>query len=78
MNPQREEAEQLLAAAQRDRTGFHILRRDAESPVEIMLFHAQQAAEPLIKTVLSLNAVAYDRMECRGDGAHRRHAQDSG
>jgi len=61
MNPQREEAEQLLAAAQRNRTGFRILRRDAESPVEILLFHARQGAKKLIKTVLSLNAVAYRR-----------------
>ena len=61
MKPQREEAEQLLAAAQRDRTGFRILRRDAESPAEIVLFHAQQAAEKLIKAVCSLNGVAYRR-----------------
>ena len=61
MNPPHEEAGQLLAAARRDRTGFRILRRDAESPVEIMLFLAQQAAEKLIKAVLSVNGVAYRR-----------------
>lgn len=61
MNPRREEAEQLLAAAQRDRTAFRILLRDAESPVEIVLFHAQQAAEKLIKAVFSLNGVTYRR-----------------
>ena len=61
MNPQRDESEQLPAASRRDRTGFRILRRDAESPVEIVLFHARQAAEQLIKAVLSLNAAAYRR-----------------
>lgn len=61
LNPRREEAEQLLAAAQRDRTGFRILLRDAESPVEIVLFHAQQAVEKLIKAVFSLNGVTYRR-----------------
>jgi HEPN domain-containing protein len=61
LNPQREEAGQLLTAGRRDRTAFRILLRDAESPAEIMLFHAQQAAEKFIKAVLALRGVTYRR-----------------
>ena len=42
MTPQREQAEHLLAAGQRDQAAVRILRKDPESPVEITLFHAQQ------------------------------------
>lgn len=61
MNPQNEEAEQLLASGQRDLTALLILRRDTESPLEIVLFHAQQAAEKFIKSVLALRGVSFRR-----------------
>ena len=61
MKPQLDEAMQLLAAGERDRIGFRILNRDAEAPHEIVLFHAQQAAEKFIKAVLATQGVVYRR-----------------
>lgn len=61
MNLQCEEAEQLLTAGQRDRTAFRVLCRDTESPVEIILFHAQQAIEKFIKAALVRNGVIFRR-----------------
>ncbi len=61
MNPQCEEAEQLLTAGQRDRTAFRIWCRDTESPVEIILFHAQQGIEKFIKAALVRNGVVFRR-----------------
>jgi len=61
MNPQPDEAAQLLAAGERDRTGFRILNRDAEAPDEIVLFHAQQAVEKFIKSALASQGVVYRR-----------------
>lgn len=61
MKPLSEEARQLLAAGQRDRTAFRVLRRDAESPVEIILFHAQQALEKFMKTALIMEGVVFRR-----------------
>lgn len=61
MNPQPDEAAQLLGAGERDRTGFRILNRDAEAPEEIVLFHAQQAAEKFIKSALASHGVVYRR-----------------
>jgi HEPN domain-containing protein len=61
MKPQPEEAAQLLAAGERDRVAFQILNRDSESPNEILLFHAQQAAEKFIKAVLAARGLVYRR-----------------
>ncbi len=61
MNPLSEEAKQLLAAGQRDQMAFRILGRDPESPVEIVLFHAQQAIEKFIKATLVMNGVVFRR-----------------
>lgn len=61
MNPRSEEAKQLLAAGERDRTAFRILNRDSEAPNEIVLFHAQQAIEKFIKAVLSTQGIVYRR-----------------
>jgi len=61
MNPHLEQAAELLAAAHRDRTTFRILRRDEESPLEVMLFHAQQALEKSIKAVLVCHGVIFRR-----------------
>jgi HEPN domain-containing protein len=61
MNPRLEEAEQLLAAGERDRTAFRILNRDSEAPNEIVLFHAQQAAEKFIKAALVTQGIVFRR-----------------
>jgi HEPN domain-containing protein len=61
MKPLSEEARQLRAAGQRDRTAFQVLRRDAESPVEIILFHAQQALEKFMKTALIMEGIVFRR-----------------
>lgn len=61
MKPQPEEAAQLMAAGQRDRLAFRILNRDPEAPDEIVLFHAQQAAEKFIKSVLTMRGVVFRR-----------------
>jgi HEPN domain-containing protein len=61
MNPPIEEARELFAAGERDRVAFRILRRDAESPLEIVLFHAQQAIEKYLKAVLVSHGVMFRR-----------------
>jgi HEPN domain-containing protein len=61
MTSRLDEALHLLAAGARDRTAFQILRRDADSPAEIMLFLAQQAAEKSIKAVLCIQGLTYRR-----------------
>jgi HEPN domain-containing protein len=61
MNPLDEEVKQLLAAGQRDQMAFRILGRDPESPVEIVLFHAQQAIKKFIKAALVMNGVVFRR-----------------
>ena len=61
MKPQLEEAAQLLAAAERDRSAFRILSNDADAPDESVLFHAQQAVEKSIKAALAAQGVVYRR-----------------
>jgi HEPN domain-containing protein len=61
MNPQIEQAQELLSAARRDRVTLRILLRDAESPLESMLFHAQQALEKGLKAVLVAHGVVFRR-----------------
>lgn len=61
MTPPPEESAQLLAAGDRDRLAFRILNDHAESPDEIVLFHAQQAAEKFIKAVLAARGIIYRR-----------------
>lgn len=56
-----DEAQQLLAAAERDRVAFTILTRDAQAPAEIALFLAQQALEKGIKAVLAARGVVFRR-----------------
>ncbi len=60
-NSRPDEAQALLAAAARDRLALNILARDAQAPVEIALFLAQQALEKAIKAVLALHDVVYRR-----------------
>lgn len=61
MSPHIEQARALLAAAQRDRLAFRILRRESEAPAEMTLFHAQQAIEKGLKSVLVLHGVVFPR-----------------
>lgn len=56
-----DEAEQLLAAAERDRRALVILSRDPQAPAEIALFLAQQALEKCIKAGLAIHGVVYRR-----------------
>ncbi|MGF1546414.1 MAG: hypothetical protein ACFCUG_03695 [Thiotrichales bacterium] len=43
MTPQLEEAQALIQAAMRDYTAMTILSQSSIAPIEITLFHAQQA-----------------------------------
>lgn len=61
MNPNDEQAQALLAAAERDRQTFRILSRVAESPIETTLFHAQQAFEKSLKAALVSKGVVFPR-----------------
>jgi HEPN domain-containing protein len=61
MSPRRDEWAQLIAAGERDCIAFHILDRDPEAPDEIVLFHAQQAAEKFLKAALAAKGIVYRR-----------------
>lgn len=61
MTPQLDEAEQLLGAAERDVVAFQILAANVAAPPEIVLFHAQQAAEKFIKAVFAAQGLLYRR-----------------
>jgi HEPN domain-containing protein len=61
MNPQLEQARELLSAAQRDRLTLRILLGNPQSPLESMLFHAQQALEKGLKAVLVAHGVVFRR-----------------
>lgn len=56
-----EQAKEIFVAARRDRVTYRILRRDAESPLETTMFHAQQVAEKTIKAVLVRHGVIFRR-----------------
>lgn len=61
MNAPDEQAVELFTAAQRDRVTYCILRRDPEAPIETTMFHAQQVAEKVIKTVLVQHGIVFRR-----------------
>lgn len=61
MTPRLDEAMQLLAAGDRDLLAFRILNREPDAPEEILLFHAQQAAEKFIKAALAVHGAIYRR-----------------
>ncbi|MBI4755539.1 MAG: HEPN domain-containing protein [Betaproteobacteria bacterium] len=61
MNPQAEQARELVAAAERDIVTFDVLFRAAEAPIEATLFHAQQALEKMIKAALVRQGVVFRR-----------------
>lgn len=54
--------ELLLNKAKQDEKVLQILMADPEAPYEAIGFHAQQAAEKLIKAVLAFNNIAYRRV----------------
>lgn len=62
MKPHEEQARELLAAAERDRRTFDILRRDATAPLETTLFHARQAIEKGLKAAWVAKGVVFPRI----------------
>lgn len=61
MTPHREEAARLLRLAQRDRAAFRALIAAPDVPVAVALFHAQQAVEKALKSVMCLHGVMFRR-----------------
>lgn len=61
MSSHDEQANALFEAAQRDHQTFRILLRDPESPLETTLFHAQQALEKGLKSVLVSAGILFPR-----------------
>lgn len=61
MNVHSAQAQALLDAALRDRLTFRLLRETGQAPREAMGFHAQQACEKLIKSVLVIHGVVLER-----------------
>jgi len=55
------QARALFDAALRDRLTLRLLRESGQAPEEMMGFHAQQACEKLIKAVLVLHGVVFER-----------------
>lgn len=55
------QAQTLLDAALRDRLTLRLLRESGQAPEEMMGFHAQQACEKLIKAVLVMHGVVFER-----------------
>jgi|APFre7841882724_1041349.scaffolds.fasta_scaffold01742_8 HEPN domain-containing protein len=61
MNANKEQAQSLFAAGLRDRLSLRLLRESSEAPQEAMGFHAQQACEKLVKSVLVIHGVIFER-----------------
>lgn len=61
MTPQREEALRLLRLARHDHAAFDALIAAAGVPAAVALFHAQQATEKALKSVMCLWGVAFRR-----------------
>lgn len=59
--PRHKHVERLLAKAAQDEYVVHRLLPDDEAPVEAFGFHAQQAAEKLLKAVLVAAGARYPR-----------------
>ena len=55
------QARALFDAALRDRLTLRLLRESGQAPEEMMGFHAQQACEKLIKAVLVMHGVVFER-----------------
>lgn len=56
-----EQAQSLLAAGLWDRLTLRLLRESGQAPEEVMGFHAQHACEKLIKSVLVIPGVVFER-----------------
>lgn len=61
MTPQREEAARLLRLARRDHAAFVVLKAAPAVPSSVALFHAQQAAEKVLKSVMCLQGMTFRR-----------------
>ena len=61
MTPQREEAERFLRLARRDQAGFAALLGAPGVDLALACFHAQQAAEKTLKSVMCLHGLEYRR-----------------
>jgi hypothetical protein len=61
MNVNKEQAEAMLAAGLRDRLTLRLLRESGEAPAEAIGFHAQQACEKFLKTVLVMHGLIFER-----------------
>ncbi|MBK1701667.1 HEPN domain-containing protein [Thiococcus pfennigii] len=61
MNSHSAQAQALFDAALRDRLTLRLLRDSGQAPEEVMGFHAQQACEKLIKAVLVMHGVVFER-----------------
>lgn len=59
--PEAERSRRLLARADADLSAVRALEANEDVPSEIVGFHAQQAAEKLLKAVLAAHAVEYPR-----------------
>lgn len=61
MNSHSAQAQALFDAALRDRLTLRLLCDSGQAPEEVMGFHAQQACETLIKAVLVMHGVVFER-----------------
>jgi hypothetical protein len=61
MNLSHETATSLLEKARGDRQAFHALIADPIMPSWLLGFHAQQAVEKALKSVLAMSSVEYPR-----------------
>ena len=65
--PPRDLADLLLRKADQDVYVLEKLVSDADAPLEVFGFHAQQATEKMIKAALSINGISYARTHRLGE-----------
>lgn len=61
MTPQLEEAERLFRLARRDQLAFEALLNTSGVDLALACFHAQQAAEKVLKAIMCLQGLEYRR-----------------
>ena len=61
MKPHLDEAWRAIRLADRDIHAFHVLTEDAEVHLSVICFHAQQAVEKLLKSVLFAHQIEFRR-----------------
>jgi len=61
MNVHKAQAQALLDAGRRDRLTIGLLLGSGQAPREAMGFHAQQAREKLLKAVLVVHGIVFER-----------------